>query len=305
MTETPTFASLVDTPIRQAWAHEALNFTPWLAQNLERLSQAIGLPLELIGTEMPVEGFAADILAETTDGSRVLIENQLEGSDHAHLGQIMTYLAGLNARTVLWVAPSFREAHLSAVRWLNENTTAAFAFFAIRVRVVRIGDSPFAPLFEVLERPNGWDRQLQEAARTSTELTDLGAFRRAFWTHLIERHPAEASVGRAGGESSRWRNVEGTELVVVEYVALYAVGVAVRGRRGVAAEITRDALAPFEAQLTERLGAPMSGRTQGFFFEEQVRESSRDPANWDRLTDWLAAESARYVQVLTEVIGTR
>ena len=96
------------------------------------------------------------------DGSRVLIENQLESTDHTHLGQILTYLAGLEAQTVIWAAREFREPHLSAIRWLNTHTTDEFAFFAVKVRVVRIGDAPslVAPLFEVLERPNDWDRRV-------------------------------------------------------------------------------------------------------------------------------------------------
>lgn len=114
-------AELKDVAPREVWEHEARDFTPWLAENLERLSQAIGIPdLELEGTEVQVEQFAADIVAvDPTDGSRVLIENQLAASDHDHLGKILTYLAGVQAHTVVWVAPHFEEAHRSAVRWLS------------------------------------------------------------------------------------------------------------------------------------------------------------------------------------------
>ena len=136
-------AELKDVAPRAVWEHEARDFTPWLAENLERLSQAIGIPLELEGTEVQVEQFAADIVAvDPEDGSRVLIENQLAASDHDHLGKILTYLAGVQAQTVVWVAPRFEEAHRSAVRWLNDHTVEPFAFFAVRVRVVQIADSP-------------------------------------------------------------------------------------------------------------------------------------------------------------------
>ena len=100
-----------------------------------------------------MEGYSADILATyPADGSRVIIENQLESTDHTHLGQIMTYLAGLEAKTVVWIARDFRGPHLSAIRWLNTHTTDEFAFFAIKLRVVQIGDnsSIVAPLFEVV-----------------------------------------------------------------------------------------------------------------------------------------------------------
>lgn len=137
------FGRLQDLPLREAWKHEALQFTPWLAENLDHLSEAIGIPLEMTGTEVAVDTFSADILARNPmDDTVVLIENQLEQTDHTHLGQIMTYLAGLDAHTVVWIAPAFREPHLSAIRWLNEHTADGFSFFAVKARVVRIGDSP-------------------------------------------------------------------------------------------------------------------------------------------------------------------
>ena len=139
---------------REAWDNEAHDFTPWLADNLGHLATAIGIELEREGTEMHVGPLRADIVARNPrDDSRVLIENQLEHADLHHLGQVLAYLAGLEAKTVVWVAKGFDEAHLSALRWLNEHTAESFAFFAVRVRVVRIGDSPLAPVFEVLEPP--------------------------------------------------------------------------------------------------------------------------------------------------------
>ena len=153
------FGRLEPVDLRTAWKHEALNFTPWLTENLDRLSQAIGIEMSLEDTEVKIDRFSADILARNAqDDSLVLIENQLDWSDHTHLGQILTYLAGLQAQSVIWVASGFEEAHLSAIRWLNEHTAEPFAFFAVRVGVVRIGASPMAPVFEVIERPLEWDR---------------------------------------------------------------------------------------------------------------------------------------------------
>jgi hypothetical protein len=124
-----------------------LSFTPWLPAHLDELAYKIGIPLELEGVEMPVETFSADILARNPqDDTLVLIENQLEGSDHTHLGQIMTYLAGLEAHTIVWIAADFREPHLSTLKWLNENTSESFAFFAVNVKAVRIEDSLIAAL---------------------------------------------------------------------------------------------------------------------------------------------------------------
>ena len=135
------FGMLTDVSLRAAWPNEAHDFTPWLADNLGRLSEVIGVPLETETTEAPVGEFAGDILATGPDGQSVLIENQLEASDHSHLGQIMTYLAGLDARIVVWITRDFTEPHLSAIQWLNRHTDDEFSFFAVRLRVVRITDS--------------------------------------------------------------------------------------------------------------------------------------------------------------------
>ena len=128
------FGELKDVTLRDVWPHEAHNFTPWLADNLERLSEAVGIPLESGNTEVPVGQFSADILARNPrNGSLVLIENQYGSTDHDHLGKILTYLAGLEARTIIWISERFNDPHLSAIRWLNEHTTDQFFFFRHQV----------------------------------------------------------------------------------------------------------------------------------------------------------------------------
>ena len=175
---------LKDVPIRDVWDHEAYDFTPWLAENLHRLAATLGVELELMGTEVMVGPYRADIVCRVpTDGTTVLIENQLEHADLQHLGQVLAYLAGLEAKIVVWIARDFGAAHLSALRWLNEHTPDRFSFFAVKVRAVKIGDSLSAPVFEVTERPNDWDRQVRA---TNDSLSKLGAFRRDFWAHLVD-----------------------------------------------------------------------------------------------------------------------
>ena len=196
-----SFDRLRDVALREAWSHEANDFTPWLARTSTTSPRPSACARDhrhevLVGT------FYADILARNPqDDGLVLIENQLEQTDHTHLGQIMTYLAGLEAKTVIWIAPAFREPHLSAIRWLNQHTADGFAFFALRLRVVRIGDSPYAPMFEVVEKPNGWDT----AIRTVAEAAQSDASRRR--ARLLGRLPRPLSragrarlQGRQGGE---------------------------------------------------------------------------------------------------------
>lgn len=299
LSSTPViFGTLEDIEARLAWAHEARIFTPWLADNLDRLSQAVGIPLELTGREVSVGRYSADILATNpVDGSVVLIENQLEPSDHTHLGQIMTYLAGLEAQVMIWIAPAFREEHLSALRWLNQHTAENFAFFAVRLRVVRIGDSSLAPLFDVLEKPNTWDKSLQRTARAATANAtspEVSGRRDDLWSQYAMRDPEVEFDQRVGpGGSVRWRAVPGTGVVVSRYVSRNGVGVFLRGLRGKGGEIT---LARFEAvaeAIEGDLGVKLG--SSDFPFATRFAVDWNDVSSIEEAAVWLMKQTDRYV----------
>lgn len=297
------FGRLQDVMVRQAWTHEALSFTPWLAENLDRLGEALGVKLEHVESEVAVTRFAADILARNvTDGTNVLIENQLEVSDHGHLGQILTYLAGLDAHTVVWVAPEFREAHLSAIRWLNQHTGAEFAFFAVKLRVVRIGASPLAPLFDVLERPNDWEKRLQETVRQSSERSPVGDRRHAFWSAYCSQIPIEAARGKPNAAFYRWAPVGDTGLFLSRFLADRYVGLCIRGPRGTPAAEVAEQLTSVSETLATRLGVSFDAGAD-YLFIKTIPGSYIEPAERDRLIAWLAAETERYAAALIDILG--
>lgn len=274
-------------------------FTPWLAANLARLGSEIGIDLELEGVEVAVGPYSADILAtDLRNGGRVLIENQLEEGDHRHLGQIMTYLTGLDARTVVWVAPRFRPEHLSAIRWLNEHTSAGFNFFAVKLRVVRIGASPYAPLFEIVERPNDWDRQVQAAAQESSEASPVTLFRRDFWAFMSERHP-EAGF-KPGSASSQWYPVGETGVVVSAYVSQGGCGVFLRGGRGVDGRAMLARLEPVLDGIMTRLQVEVGDPQYPLSTDLKIDLSNRDV--WPEAADWLVSQVRRYADVVTVVL---
>jgi len=263
----PTLGALTEVELRDAWNHEAHSFTPWLAANLDALADKIGIPLELEGQEVPVETFAADILARNPlDDSLVLIENQLEGTDHTHLGQIMTYLAGLDAHTVVWVAKDFREPHLSALKWLNDHTVEPFAFFAVKVKAVRIGDSPIAPVFEVMVRPNHWERQLQAIAKETRQISSRGQFRRDFWTDYVAHYPREENYGPVMGVGHRWHLLKALDLVVSLYMAKTEVGVYIRGPEKTKGVEIYQRLLPHADRLSQLTGAEFGKPEREHFF---------------------------------------
>lgn len=201
MTVDIKLASLERVPLRKAWPNESQNFTPWLAEkaNLDQLAEKIGIPLQLEVVEKEVGAFSADILAKESDTDRwVLVENQITPTDHKHLGQLLTYAAGLEAYTIVWIAEEFREEHRAAIDFLNRATTDDFAFFGVKVELYKIGNSPLAPNFQVVAKPNGWSRRSQIAKQVAeTEERESQRLWAEYWGALIKaakgRYPALAN----------------------------------------------------------------------------------------------------------------
>lgn len=186
---TPTLGRLQRVELRAAWKNESSHFTPWLAQpeNIALLGETIGTELEVQSQEQAVGPFRADILCrDTTDNSLVLIENQLERTDHSHLGQLLTYAAGLKAVTLVWVAQQFTEEHRAALDWLNRITDDSFHAFGLEIELWRIGDSPFAPKFNVVVRPNEWARSVSEASKGTPTVSKVGQMQVRCWAAFGE-----------------------------------------------------------------------------------------------------------------------
>ena len=205
--------------LRQIWESEAQHFTPWLAEedNLAILAETIGMELELEAVERSVGPFRADILCKSTlDGSWVLIENQLEKTDHIHLGQLLTYAAGLQAVSIVWIAAVFTEEHRATLDWLNDITDESFRFFGLEIELWKIGNSPAAPKFNIISKPNDWTRSISQAAGRieDAELTDIRLKQKEYWgglkqlldernfgVHMSKPYPQnwmDLSIGRSG-----------------------------------------------------------------------------------------------------------
>jgi len=300
------FGRLTDLPLREAWKHEAHDFTPWLAENIDHLSEVIGVPLELTGTEVAVESFSADILARNPEvGTVVLIENQLEITDHTHLGQILTYLAGLNAQTVVWIAPEFRQPHRTSIRWLNEHTADGFSFFAVKARVVRIGDSPYAPIFEVVEKPDDWERALTQKKREAATSGDANTETRiAFWTHYANRHPKAAQDGIKPRKAwNSYFSMAGGSILISVWVGEKTAGIYVRGNWGEDKFSARDILGEKATTIAESLEAQFTpDNSKGHLMWERLPVSYLDENNWDAITDWMEERRLAYVAAIKDAL---
>ena len=155
----PDLATIQRVELRDVWPHEADEFTPWLAENIRELGDALGMRLEVEEREAPVGSYSLDILARDQDDRQVVIENQLETTDHKHLGQLLTYAAGFDANVIVWVARNFRDEHRDALDLLNRRTGEDTEFFGIEVELWQIDDSRLAPYFKPIVTPNEWRKQ--------------------------------------------------------------------------------------------------------------------------------------------------
>lgn len=184
----PSLGQLKKVDLREAWEHEATSFTRWLSkeENLTHLGDELGISIRLLKTEADVGGFKVDILAEEEGTMRkIIIENQLETTDHDHLGKLLTYASGTDANVIVWIFRDIRDEHRSAIDWLNEHTDEAIAFFAIRMELWQIGDSLPAPKFQIVSNPNNWTK----IAKTNTErsaLTPTKLYQFELWNKFKE-----------------------------------------------------------------------------------------------------------------------
>lgn len=196
-------ARLKRVALRELWAHEARDFTTWLSENLDLLGETLSIPrLTLVQREAPAGIFSADILADDGQGRLIVIENQLEGTDHDHLGKLITYLSNLDAKIAVWVTSPPRPEHERAVHWLNEILPADMAFYLLQIEAYRIGDSAPAPKFTVVAGPT---REARQAGEKKKELAERHLLRLEFWNQLLERARTKTQLhARIAPSTDNW-----------------------------------------------------------------------------------------------------
>ena len=173
--------------LRSVWAHEANDFTKWLAkeENLTTLGDEIGIDIELMATEARVGSFSTDILAvEANSDNKIIIENQLEQTNHDHLGKIITYASGHDAKIIIWIVREAREEHRQAIDWLNEHTDEEINIFLCRIELWKIGDSDIAPKFQIVSSPNNWTKTIKRSLDNEMSSTKMLLYN--YWTKLTE-----------------------------------------------------------------------------------------------------------------------
>ncbi len=180
---------LETVPLRELWKHEERGFSAWLEANLASLSDALGIVLLEPQRETKAGNFEVDLVAEDINGNRVIVENQLETTDHDHLGKVLTYLTNLDAKTAIWICRKPRAEHIRAIQWLNETTPEDITFYLVQVAAYRIGGSEAAPLFTVIVGPSAESKGF---GRQKKELAERHVIRLKFWEELLRRAKEKA-----------------------------------------------------------------------------------------------------------------
>ena len=296
--------------LREAWKHEASHFTQWLAEeeNLALLGDEIGFEIKLIQTEAKVGSFNVDILAEEENtGKKIIIENQLEITNHDHLGKVITYASGYDARIIVWVVKDVREEHRQAIDWLNEHTDEDIEFYLLRIELWQIADSPYAPKFEIISKPNDWTKAVRSST-DSGELTDTKLKQLEFWTEFKEyakrqqtklrmqksypQHWTNISIGNSYAHISLTINSRdgafGVELYIPDNKELYAK------------------LLEAKDQIEAEFGESMEWMELPAKKASRVRlltpASFEDQGKWENYFEWLLTKAEKMQQVFPKYI---
>lgn len=303
-TSTDSLGRLEHVELRQVWETEPRGFTPWLArpENIALLGDAIHLELEVDSTEKGVGPYRADILCkDAATSTYVLIENQLEPTDHIHLGQLLTYAAGLDAATIVWVAKRFTDEHRAALDWLNAITDNRFNFFGLEIELWRIGASPVAPKFNAVCQPNDWKRMVKEStgAGGGGALSTTKQIHLEFWTQFRQFMDDRQSPVKVGKPSSDHYKIFA---IGRAYFQLFAINGVKDGYASVYLSISGPNAKTFYGMIAEKYRAQVDSAISSFGVvswrelpdkkESQilVRRSATpaDRDTWPELNDWFA-----------------
>lgn len=272
------FGELKYLDLRDIWANESQNFTPWLAENIQNLGEILGMDLEIVAREAGVGNFSLDLLAKDLGtGHNVVIENQFGVTNHDHLGKLLTYAAGFNASTVIWISQEFREEHRSALEWLNGRTGSDTQFFGVTVEVFQIDNSKPAYKFRAVISPNDWEKAKRPTS-SETPSPRAEAYRKYFQKLIDELREKHRFTGARVGQPQSWYSF-GSGVSGLTYGACFSQGKKVR------IEVYIDqGDVETNKQLFDSLKAS----------QQDIEQKFGEPLEWERLDDRRACRIAFY-----------
>ena len=290
--------------LRDIWSSESGDFTPWLAEpeNIELLASSVGLSLTVCGQESRVGVFRADIhCKDSNSGKFVVIENQLEKSDHGHLGQVLTYASGLKAGTIIWVAPEFCNEHLATLEWLNSITGDEFSFFAAKIEVWGIGKAQ-APKFSIVSAPEGWSLKSQSVRRKAKAVSDQsesGKVRSEYWQTFLSQlqlPDKTVKIPKPNSLGNLRFSLQGRDLWITVYAAasLGQIGVFLRGSEEFYTLFKKN-----QQRIQKELGkAPRWNHLEdGWSIAISRKDDPSSKSEWGEQHKWLANNLQKFLRV--------
>jgi len=308
----PKLGKLTKVDLREVWTSEPYDFTPWLAheENLKLLGDALEMELVLVQSEKGVGSFSCDILAKdmATD-HYVAIENQLEGTDHIHLGQLLTYAAGLDALTVVWVSKFMRDEHRQALDWLNSKTSEDLSFFGVEVELWRIGESDVAPRFNVVSRPNTYQKAARQSKEAASTASAAGQLYLSYFTALRDRLAELApKLKTMSPGPDKWTNISlgrtGYQLVVEASQQKRYIEVKFYVHNDTEKKLA-DHLATRMAEISAAIPGAKLDRNEGkkhTSIDIVMDANPADVADRERQIDWLADQVLRFEKVFRPMV---
>ena len=293
---------------RKMWKNEATDFTPWLAKNIEDLAERMGMELEVVGQEVSVGPYSADILAKDVNtGDYVVIENQLEKTNHDHLGKSITYASVLNAKNIVWVATTFTEEHKKALDWLNDNTNEDLSFWGIQIELWQIGEDTASVRFNIVSMPSSDVKTIKKKSNIESESNKIQL---QFWTRFKDklqetkhipklqmpqgRYWYDVSIGRSYVHLSNfcntWKSVVGVRLYI----------------ENKAAETYFPALLARKTEINAQLGfeptwdANPSAKDKTIAIQSDIVFS--DPQNMEKVLDWMVEMTLKFYDVFSKEV---
>lgn len=294
--------------VRDIWENEAYDFTPWLSENIDKISDKIGLELEIEKTEVKAGSFSADILAKDigTD-SYVIIENQLEKTDHDHLGKCITYASILDASTIIWIAVDFTDEHKKALDWLNNLTTEDISVYGIKLEVLQIGDSDKAVNFDVICEPN---ETVRRAKKTVSGMTELQKTQIEFWDEFKEKLSSKnKSISLRKSQACNWFDISiGKSDIHVFNTHSSQKNEVTSGiyiRKNIAEEML-----PFleskKDEIEEKMGEKLTWNPNPDTFDKKIilkhSVDLGEPKGREEALDWLTNHAIKFVEVFSPIV---
>jgi hypothetical protein len=297
--------------VREAWKHEAKDFTKWLSQeeNLRLLGNEIGYDIVLIKTEAECGDFSVDILAEDEGTSKkIIIENQLEITNHDHLGKLITYASGHVASIAIWVVTNVREEHRKAIDWLNDHTDDDVEFYLVQMELLQIDESPYAPHFEIICKPNDWARSVKESTSQGA-MSGIGADQFEFWTQFKAYAIQNRTALRLQKPSPRhWTNIgignsqAGISLTVNSNKGLIAAELYIPDNKELYAK-----LLAHKSEIETDLGSPAEWMELPSKKASRIKVSTSGDFNakekWNDYFKWLLTEAEKFYRTFPKYLS--